>query len=552
MANAPQSFDRSSGPNARTAFRTLTIVLAGYDPAWISLLDSEGFAWRLLSDGCSHPNGFEVLVVPRCANAHNRATCQELLARGASVIADCGIPGLESASVRETVTFPFHPSNFAGVRGAADGPSSEVTISSLGLGKIYTLPIRLGTYWTSRSVGKNSVVVEPESETCVWHYQAEICKRNVRRLVVEVVRRAFTDRGLPLVRKWYWPGRNRSVFCLRGDLDGGPSENLSQFLDCVRPFSHAVALFVCGKEYRSKTDLIRQARDCGIEIGNHSYSHFVFPEAPSNRRDLRLAIDVLSACGCRAHGFAGPAHFWHPSLYPILATAGYRYASCFGLDHDHLPYWPVLNGRLAPLLEIPYHCVGDFFSKFGMELGGPRVRTFFASLIDKKIRAAEPLFLYGHPDVPSRLGAHTRLVSFLLEQVMSYSDVWACHLSELANWWVQRAEVRYEPYFDEKTQRVVCDLDDSAKSERAWSLAVQMPDGSWHLASAPATAHWEISPGHETKMPAVTLPSAGDVGEVVCVQEPTSFRQTLRRTKRELKRLGKKYWALYCFGKSAR
>ncbi|NIA11340.1 MAG: hypothetical protein GWP10_16840 [Nitrospiraceae bacterium] len=107
----------------------------------------------------------------------------------------------------------------------------------------------------------------------------------------------------------------------------------------------------------------------------------------------------------------------------LLEEEGYQYSSCFGVNHDSIPYFPVVAKRLGSVLEIPYHCLGDRFPRFDIPLDSDTARQFFRKLIEKKHAAGEPMLLYGHPDIEGRMGTAPLLLRLILESALSHSDV---------------------------------------------------------------------------------------------------------------------------------
>jgi peptidoglycan/xylan/chitin deacetylase (PgdA/CDA1 family) len=324
----------------------------------MSLLDSEGVCWQLVtavSDATELP---QVMVLPASAPAGAARLCARALVAGKSVITEAENLRQDEPLSWTQRSFPFHPRTFAAVEHGASGVQVRVGNSKAHSGQVIRMPIRLSDFWSARRVGKSYLAFEPENSCLVWHKQNTIAKRHVRRLVRETIRLAFHDLGLPYVYKWFWPEGKRSVFSLRGDLDGGPEANVERFLEAVDVRRDCVTLFVCGREYRDKLALLRTAIDSGVELGNHTYCHYVFPDRRSNRRNINATHRLLKQLDARPLGFATPAYFWHPSVYDSLVDDGYRYACCFGLDHDHLPYFPIVRGTQVSVLPNRFCCTG--------------------------------------------------------------------------------------------------------------------------------------------------------------------------------------------------
>lgn len=526
--------------------RPLVIFLASKEPAWISLLESEGIAWEVLDYTKLAEVNHEVIVLPYRTPIQVRRACFDLSREGATVITEIHQPDIPATDQRESLSFAYHDEDFSGLKNKELPNAIRILSDNCGEGKYYQLPFKLADLWNSHYTDKKYLIVDPVKEIIVFERMAKIVKKNVRRVILEIIRRSFFDRQLPLVHKWYWPDNNRSVFCLRGDMDGGPKENFHQFLETVSPFSSCVSLFACAGTYYQKKDLIKKALDAGIEVQNHTFAHYVFPDKITNKLNLTKAEDLLAAAGTKTCGFVAPAYFWNPGIYSILENRGYQYSSCFGLDHDNMPYFPVVNKKLGKVLEIPFHCLGDFFPKFNIEMDGPITRQFFSELLAKKYAAGEPMYLYGHPDMHGRLGCVPELVRFIYQQVVSHSDVWTGQLHQLASWCRQRNNFSFKPYIDWNQRCLVCNpYSDSTYDNNPPMISIQMPNGDWYLTHPRQCQRPGFHLDSAKSLPPLKPPQATDVGEVIHVPDSPTVRSRMGYRKRELKRMIRKYREIY-------
>ena len=522
------------------SWRWLSVGLAVQSPAWVSLLDSQGLAHGPIGADPQQDVRREVLVGPGGGDERLVEQCKQMARRGATAIMERGTIAETELSDRETWPMPYHRDDFRGLTDADDPAAVRVVRGTFGAGTVFILPFHLGDLWADWRWDKRHVAIGPGQT--IFEKMATVVKKNVRRVVVDVLRRAFCRRGLPFVHKWYWPGRNRSVFCFRGDADGGPRRNMEQFLDVAKDFAHCTSLFFCTGKYRAKTDLIAAAAAAGLEIGSHNHWHIVFPDRPTNAMSLSRAERMLASCGCRPRGFVAPAYFWHPTLYRLLEERGYKHASCFRIDHDNIPYYPTVQGHVGHVLEIPFHCLGDRFVGFGIPLDSARTRDFFAGLIRKKYAAGEPLALYGHPDVAGRMGATSRLVRFIMETALSHSDVWATQLGSLADWWRERAEFAWDPWYDPGRGGLVSkSAPRPARASHQLTISIER-GGKWYLEPASAASR-TARPISACRAMSRLRPSAPQaLGEVVFTRDS---RPPSGLGRRELKRFLKAYYRAY-------
>jgi hypothetical protein len=462
LENAYWFYEKESERNIMTSFpmgrayHCLSVHLAHADQAWISLLNSEGVAWTAGPNGFSQDHLPSVLVLPADTSTELVQECCKLVLLGASAICEPEIWSAEHLERVQVWQMPYENDRFCGLDSSTHGNAVAIERGALGQGLVFRLPFRLQPLWADRRRARHFVAIG-DGQT-IYEDMAAVVKKNVRRVVVDVIKQAFFERGLPYVHKWYFPGRNRSVLCFRGDADGGTRENFQRWLDAVRPFASCTSVFFCTSQYLHKRDLITAAASAGLEVGSHNHWHIVFPDRPTNRISLFRAQQVLSQACHRPRGFVAPAHFWHPTLYRLLEEEGYQYSSCFGVNHDGIPYFPVVANRLGSVLEIPYHCLGDRFPRFDIPLDSDTTRRFFRKLIEKKHAAGEPMFLYGHPDIEGRMGTAPRLLRLILETALSHSDVKPWHLSEYAAWWRRRGQCRVNYWYDSEAERLACEF----------------------------------------------------------------------------------------------
>ena len=129
--------------------RSLSICLAWIDPAWISLLESEGLAWELLDTNKPTRYPPEVIVIPRQTPAKIRRICSDLFNRGTTAIAEIPPPDSLSFPVLSSFSFPYHTSDFAGLENNQMPGAVSVPCISGKEGKWYHLPFHLADFWCS-------------------------------------------------------------------------------------------------------------------------------------------------------------------------------------------------------------------------------------------------------------------------------------------------------------------------------------------------------------------------------------------------------------------
>ncbi|ACN15092.1 hypothetical protein HRM2_19910 [Desulforapulum autotrophicum HRM2] len=523
----------------------LSVLLLKMDPAWISFLDAEGISWATVnSDDLIKNHTASVFVLPKGTPKSIAENCYALALKGACLICE---PDTEPVMHLDEIHYckmPYDDQNFCGLEDKNNSRAIRVKRGKLGQGTVFCLPFCLRPLW--ESWGRARRFVNVGNGQLIYEEMSAIVKKNVRRVVIEIIKQAFFRQGLPFTHKWYFPGKNRSVLCFRGDADGGPKENFKCWLDAVRPFSTSTSVFFCTSKYTHKKDLIVAAANAGLEVGSHNHWHIVFPDRFTNSKSLIRAETVLNSADQHPTGFVAPAFFWHPSLYHLLEQRGYLYASSFRVNHDGIPYFPVVNGRIGKVLEIPYHCLGDRFPVSNIPLDGEISRRFFETLIKKKYSAGEPMFLYGHPDIKGRMGTSPELVRFILETAMSYSDVKPLQLSPYAKWWRQRTDLKVESFYDVKSSRVGF-RNESRLSPKLPDLMVRVefPNGESYLADPNLYAPKGLPRDEMVTFSPLYLPNAYDVGEVVYKRPDLITPWHSWRNRRMIRRFAEAYWQVY-------
>lgn len=329
---------------------------------------------------------------------------------------------------------------------------------------------KLGT--EKQFLAKKYIYINDTHEKTVWETLPSRSRKQVQEEIYKVFLNASLSARSPLIHKWYWPNGARSFFTFRADMDAGDEKSLLKYVDAVSPWAKSLSFFVCGKAYSGKEELLQTVAGLGAEIGNHTHAHYVFSKKDKNRINLELTEHLLASVEIEPKGYVGPASFFHTSMYDVLEEKGYAYTSSFGLAHDDFPFFPAKSGS-APynMVEIPFHCLGDRFPKFGLELDSADVRVFFDQLLEKKYLHCEPMFIYGHPDMPGRMGDHPELVKHICKKALSYADVCTGNMADIAAWWKRRHEASADISYERENNRVVA-KNYCASADVYWSIQI--------------------------------------------------------------------------------
>lgn len=319
-------------------------------------------------------------------------------------------------------------------------------------------------------IKRKYLYINEKQQNVVWERLPLLGWKDVRAQVNNKAFEYFRDRGLPIVQKWYWPRGARSFFSYRVDMDEGNASIMKGFLKAARSWSDCLSFFVCGKAYAKNVEILESLAKLRSEIGNHTYMHYVFSDYERNWLNIEHTEALLGRVGIVPKGYVGPAYFWHPSMYEVLEDKGYHYASSFGVAQDDYPFYPPMRGGgRHGLLEIPFHCIGDRFPVFDIGLEEDEVIQFFDRLMENKYALCEPMFLYGHPDMPGRIGEHPELVERIIRKARSFPDVCIGNMADIARWWKERRDTTAQIIHDRR-EGIIRAEDFCGSEDIFWSI----------------------------------------------------------------------------------
>ncbi|MBB5346982.1 hypothetical protein JWG42_12645 [Desulfoprunum benzoelyticum] len=385
-------------------------------------------------------------------------------------------------------------------------------------------------------VDKNYIFLNEFFPSFIWENLPLRSTKKIHNEINIEIFKTLKSSGIPLIQKWYWPNGCRSFFSFRADMDAGDEASLLRFVDIIRPWSKSLSLFVCGKAYVGKEHLLKEVINLETEVGNHTFLHYVFNDKKRNRKNLELTEALLSRVGVIPKGFVGPASFWHPSMYEVLEEKGYQYTSSFGVGHDDYPFFlPKNDSEAYSMVEIPFHCLGDRFPKFGFELGSEEVGRFFEQLLEKKYHSCEPMFIYGHPDMPGRIGDCPQLVKRICQKALSYKDVCTGNMADIAAWWRRRDSATANIEFDKASNRLFA-THYRASPDVYWSIQVAA-DCKFLVSGQDLQAGVSLDLLDSYKKISLSHIPFANVGEVAdCPPEKENLRKRLGNWRREYQR----------------
>ena len=378
-------------------------------------------------------------------------------------------PGLELALLQEGVPFRrvkhAHPLAFSVGRFVLFD-ARRVSASALSaLLRPEHVAINVDLFRQGEPADPFAALVDTRATLARWEVDgAGLCERisrfdkaEIRRQLIERIRKVVSAAGGLWARLAAFPHPYRSAFNFRADLDETNVHDYSRFARARRRVAdcctHFVSTNAYGEEPSVLQDLLR------FDTQSHGHYHVIYRDADANRRNLTRAHELLVESGFNPIGFAAPHGRWNHGVDGVLEQLGYEYSSDFQLGYDDLPFFPWVGDRFSSVLQVPIHpvCEGLFFDA-GVA-GGRAVAEYLAQVVEAKIDAAEPAFVYGHPE--GRLGRYPEILAAVDASIAGRTLLWRVTLTEFAQWWrwrseragawsiLARGEGRYEVQFDE-------------------------------------------------------------------------------------------------------
>lgn len=356
-------------------------------------------------------------------------------------------PGLERILYQEGVSF---------VHG-------DVNAASLRAGRFVLCDSRRTPGWRLRAVLSNDqVAVDIDALRRGWAYdpftalldtragqvcweiedflvRERVCRRDAAQIRRELTAR-LRDRIRTLGGVWAriapFPHPYRSAFNLRIDLDETNAEDYFRFARARAPLADCTSHFVSTAAYGHVPVVLADLR--AHDTHSHGHHHVVYRDSAANLANLERAHRILTDAGIHSQAFAAPEGRWNRGINSALEAIGYAFSSEFQVGYDDLPFFPWRGERFSRVLQVPIHpiCEGLFLNAGASD--GRAATRHLCRVVDGKIQAGEPAFVYGHPE--RRLGRHPEVISELAGLLRAKSLVWRTTLLEFARWWLWRGE----------------------------------------------------------------------------------------------------------------
>ena len=439
------------------------------EPGWEIVLDQIGANWKSigLEDELT-PENFSAIIVNVIPTSLQTRSLHEFLLSGGAIL---GIHGC----AREIYTSSAQKSYFSSLSPFQFGefPQNEmmdifsdviietnvareaihfVSTHLIGKGVLLNIPFDVNALMLDvRSRRKNFYF---EKKRLPSEIVATVSKGILRRFLTRALESLHRHRKVPFVHKWYFPEGEQTIFTFRVDSDAGTEQDVTELFELCKRNSIPTMWFLDTKSHQEW--LGRFGTFADQDIGVHCYEHSTSVSYDRNEENFVRAVSLLEKNGIHPIGASAPFGTWNRAIARVFEHLGMSFSSEFSLDYDDMPFFPMIDKRFTPVLQIPIHpiCVGS------MRRAGyndQEMLEYFRRIIDKKITEREPICLYHHP-------THHRWD--VIEGAFRYlrsKNIRALSYSQYARWWRERnahtAELEYDP--NERTIRAT-DVNDDA------------------------------------------------------------------------------------------
>ena len=500
--------------------KNLHVGILGSNHGWRSLMEQEGVPFdHLTTVGDLHL--YSVIIVGESAGSAEVEVARAVLSGGGAVLCagevyrrlthePCSMINIGSIYGDEGTAFSrigavdlfqecLVPSS-ANVMMTSDGRPTCYA-GSFGNGYLVVLPFDAGRAVMDERVRHKSFF---SRRARMPHERVSaVAKGEVRRLVSRALELLHHAQGLPYVHVWRFPSDARSVCSLRIDTDFATPQSIMDIYTLAARLEVPFTWFIHVNAHRELLSAF--AKMTSHEIGIHCDRHIELREEKEARTNIEQAQHALSSAGLVARSFAAPYGLWTPGLGAALEQFDVDYSSEFSYDYDNVPSFPMLVGKATRTLQLPIHPV-SIGSLRRQSYDETEMVHYFNDIIDAKLAAREPLFLYHHP-----LNGHLAVLESILTR-MKENNIAVGRMIDFAIWWKKRLEVKVNIRIND----TIIHLDITSREPTVW-LHVTRSDGmeafapmdsqiqldrlTWQLVPVPASRDHVASRGFNPWIP---------------------------------------------------
>lgn len=280
----------------------------------------------------------------------------------------------------------------------------------------------------------------------IFQILPKVSRGSIRKLIRNCLIQLLNHVGLPYVRLSNFPQGYTSVFIFRIDADNYNERDFYETMKILRRNKTKTTYFINQRSYAKNLQDLRELKNYNFEIQSHMNKHCVYNSINKNYDNLHQSIEFLKEFNPTA--FVAPFGIFNKSLLSAAEKLGMKYSSEFSYDFDNIPSFPIINGRVSKVLQMPIHpiCLESF-----IEAGrnDKDMIDHFDYLIKKLVHERMPILLYGHPTrVFKNYSTYFDVFEQILDKVNEIEGIWKPTFTEFYKWWMYRLNFSYSIHFD--------------------------------------------------------------------------------------------------------
>ncbi|MEO0102092.1 MAG: polysaccharide deacetylase family protein [candidate division WOR-3 bacterium] len=269
-----------------------------------------------------------------------------------------------------------------------------------------------------------------------YEFVSAVSKGEIKKLLFNALRQICLWQDIEYQHLWYYPKNFLSVFIFRLDTDFAREREIKITHQILREVGINATWFINSKEHKRLIPFFAHLKKEGEDIQLHCYAHNLFPDYQRNYFNIKKGKELLEEKGIEVKGFASPFGLFNQFLYEVLSDLGFSFSSEFGLSYDDLPFYPRIEDKKFPILQIPIHpmCVGRLLEAGFNE---KTMITYYKNYIDWRYGNRLPIIIYDHPH---RLAQFPNLFKELINYAKSKERIWLTTMARFYQWWKEREQ----------------------------------------------------------------------------------------------------------------
>lgn len=425
------------------------------NPYWESILKQEGTPFEVVSEDFRK---YPLLIVSRLLDAEKRKQIMDYLEKGGLVLSFTVFFEEKGGNKKISSLVPSGDRLFDGIPFLSfdsdvyllkdesyENIENIAFVKKIGKGKLILLSFDL-----AEALGDIRYYPAPIFTTSgpIFQILPRVSRNAIRKLVRNCLIDLFNHADLPYVRLSNFPGGFNSAFVFRVDADNYDEKEFSETARILYENKIKTTYFINQSSYQNYLDDLTKLRNYGFEVQSHMNKHCVYDSVKKNYENLAQSLEFLK--DFKPNAFVAPFGIFNKSLLSAAEKLGMNYSSEFSYDYDSLPSFPIVNGRVSKVLQLPIHpvCLESFIE---VGWGDSAMLEHFDYMLKKSVSERMPIFWYGHPTKVFReYPTYFQVLNQTLNKINKIKGIWKTNFSEFYEWWITRLGFEYSIHFDGK------------------------------------------------------------------------------------------------------